>query len=246
MILFNSSRFNIGRCKNNSLLLWYITTNSRYFPLFNFLYVTPITLCCTNSKKLWCDSTFNNTKKLGARKWIFFMPQITVAISDVFSFPYKFIRIKWTNFVIKLSVLGPKYVLSWSSLLLWSCRTGGVLGFATQLVALQRGTRPISDILGQRTQQWWRLQHKASPWNLPGDQAINGLFWMCVLPQHCQHIMLIYSLKICQYTSKGVLIPYFWGPTKGPRFGFWAPPSTSQDYIYDESRMTDRRLSDVL
>ena len=28
-----------------------------------------------------------------------------------------------------------------------------VLGFATQLVALQRGTRPISDILGQRTQQ---------------------------------------------------------------------------------------------
>ena len=40
----------------------------------------------------------------------------------------------------------------------------------------------------------------------------------------------------------GVLIPYFWRP----HFGFWAPPSTSQDYTYDESRMTDRRLSDVL
>ena len=43
-----------------------------------------------------------------------------------------------------------------------------------------------------------------------------------------------------------LLIPYFCGPTKGPHFGFWAPPSTSQDYTYDESRMTDRRLSYVL
>ena len=48
------------------------------------------------------------------------------------------------------------------------------------------------------------------------------------------------------YVGYQLLIPYFWGPTKGPHFGFWAPPLTSQDYTYDESRMTGRRLSGVL
>ena len=117
MILFNSSWFNTGRCINNTLFLWYITSNGRSFTRFNFLYFTPRTLCCDNSKNLWCDSTCNKTKNLGARKWIFLMPQMTVIIFDVFAFPYKFISIKWTNLVIKVSVLSPKRVLSYSHLL---------------------------------------------------------------------------------------------------------------------------------
>ena len=112
MILFNSIWFNTGGCINNTLFLWYITANGRSFSRFNCLYVTPRTLCCTNTKNLWCDSTCNKTKNLGARKWIFLMPKMTVTISDVFAFPYKLIPIKWTSLVIKFSVLSPKYVLS--------------------------------------------------------------------------------------------------------------------------------------
>ena len=117
MILFNYRWFNKGICINNTLFLWYITANSRCFSIFNCFYVTPRTLCCTNSKNLWCDSTCNKTKNLGARRWIFLMPKMTVTIFDVFSFPYKFISIKWTNLVIKLSVLSQKYVLSYSHFL---------------------------------------------------------------------------------------------------------------------------------
>ena len=97
---------------NNNFFLWYITANIRSFPRFNFLCVAPGTLFCTNTKNLWCDSTFNKTKNLGARKWIFLMPQMTVTISDVFAFTYKLIPIKWTNIVITVIVLSPKYVLS--------------------------------------------------------------------------------------------------------------------------------------
>ena len=112
MILFNYSWFNKCICINNTLFLWYITNNIRSFPIFNCLYVTPRTLYCTNCKKLWCESTCNKTKNLGARKWIFWIPQMAVIISDVFDFTYKFIRIKWTNIFIKVSVLSPKCVLS--------------------------------------------------------------------------------------------------------------------------------------
>ena len=112
MLLLNRIWFNIFRYINNTLFLYYITVNIRSFPIFNCFYVTPRTLCCTNTKNLWCDSTCNKTKNLGARKWIFLMPQMTVTISDVFAFPYKLISIKWTNLVIKVSVLSPKYVSS--------------------------------------------------------------------------------------------------------------------------------------
>ena len=113
MILLNSIWFNTGGCINNTLFIWYITANSRSFPRFNCFYVTPRTLCCTNTKNLWCDSTCNKIKNLGVRKWIFLMPQMNVAIFDVFFSPYKFISIKWTNIVIKVSLLSPKYVLSY-------------------------------------------------------------------------------------------------------------------------------------
>ena len=116
IIWSNSSWLNRKRCINNTLFLWYITDNIRSFPKFNCLYITPKTLCCTNSKNLWYDSTWNKTKNLGARKWIFLMPQMTITISYVFYFPYKLISIKWTNLVIKFSVLSPKYVLSNSHL----------------------------------------------------------------------------------------------------------------------------------
>ena len=121
LVLFNYRWFNTGGCINNTLFLWYITANGRYFPRFNCLYVTPRTLCCTNTKNLLCDSTCNKTNNLGERKWIFLMPQMTVAITNVFAFPYKFIRIKWTNIVIKVSVLSPKHVKSYIHLLFrWS------------------------------------------------------------------------------------------------------------------------------
>ena len=112
MVLFNSIWFNASRCINNTLFLWYITANSRYFPRFNCLYITPRMFFWNNYKNLWCESTFNKTKNPGARTWVFLMPQRTVTISDVFSFPYKLIRIKWTNLVIKLSVLSPRYIFS--------------------------------------------------------------------------------------------------------------------------------------
>ena len=116
IILFNYSWFNIGRFINNTLFLWYITANSRYIPIFNCSYITPGMLFCTNIKNLLCDSTCNKTKNLCARKWIILMPKMTVTISDVFSFPNKFIRIKWTIIVIKVSLLIPEYVLSNSHL----------------------------------------------------------------------------------------------------------------------------------
>ena len=117
MVLLNSSWFNTGGCINNTLFLWYITANSRSFLRFNCLYVTPRTLCCTNTKKLWCDSTCKKTKNIGERKQILLMPQITVAITDVFTFTYKLISIIWTNNVIKCSVLSPRQVYSYSHFL---------------------------------------------------------------------------------------------------------------------------------
>ena len=57
MILFNSSWFNTGRCMNNTLFLWYSTANCISFPISNCVYITPRTLCCTNTKNLWCEST---------------------------------------------------------------------------------------------------------------------------------------------------------------------------------------------
>ena len=112
MVFFYSSWFNTGGCINNNLFLWYITGNSRSFPGFNCLYVTPRTLCYTNNENLRCNSTCNKTKNLGERKWIFLMPQMTVTISDDFAFPNKFITIKWTILVIKVSLISPNYVLS--------------------------------------------------------------------------------------------------------------------------------------
>ena len=112
MIFFNSRWFNTGRFINNTLFLWYITANTRSFPGFNCLYVTPRALYYTNTKNLLCDYICNKKKNLGARKWIFLMPQMIVTISDVFDLPYKFIPIKWTNLVIKVSVLSTKYVSS--------------------------------------------------------------------------------------------------------------------------------------
>ena len=112
MILLNSIWFNTGRCKNNTLFLWYSTADTRSFPRCNCFYITPKKLCCTNNNNLWCDSTCNKTNNLGTRKWIFLMPQMTVTIYDVFVFPYNFILIKWIILGIKVSVLSPKYVLS--------------------------------------------------------------------------------------------------------------------------------------
>ena len=117
LVLFNSSWFNTGGCINNTLFLWYITGNSRSFSRFNCLYVTPRTLCFINTKNLWCVSTCNKTKNLGERKWIFLMPQITIAITNVFAFPYKFISIIWPNLVLECSVLSPKHVKSYIHLL---------------------------------------------------------------------------------------------------------------------------------
>ena len=111
MILLDYSWLNTLRCINNNRFLWYITANSRYFDKFICLYITPITLCCTNTKNLWCNSIRYKTKNLGVRKWIFLMPQITVTISDVFAFLDKFIIFKWTILDIKVSVLSPKQAL---------------------------------------------------------------------------------------------------------------------------------------
>ena len=86
MILFNSSWFNAGKCLKNILFLWCITTDSISFPRFVCSYITPGTLCCTNTKKLWCNSTCNKTKNLGASKYVFLKPQMTVTISNVFFF----------------------------------------------------------------------------------------------------------------------------------------------------------------
>ena len=112
MVLFNSSWFNTGGCINNNIFRWCITANGRSFLRFNFLYVTPRTLCCTSTKNLLCDSKCKKTNNLGEWKWIFLMPQMTVAVTNVFAFPYTFTIIIWTNLVIKFSVLSPKYVLS--------------------------------------------------------------------------------------------------------------------------------------
>ena len=71
MILFNYIWFNTGRCINNIMFLWYITDDRRSFPIFNYLYITPITLRCINNKSLWCDSTRNKTKNLGTRELFF-------------------------------------------------------------------------------------------------------------------------------------------------------------------------------
>ena len=117
MILFNLSWFNADRCINNTIFLWYITANKRSFTRLNRFYVTPRTLCCKNHNKFWCDSTYNKTKNLGTRKWIFLMPKMTVTVSGVFAFPNKLIPIKWTNLVIKASVLNLKYVLSYTHFL---------------------------------------------------------------------------------------------------------------------------------
>ena len=121
MILLDSSWFNTGICINNNLFLWYITDDIRYFTRISCIHITPITLFCTNNarldfewtnnKNLWCDSTCYKTKNLGERKWIYFIPQMTVNISDVFYFPNKLIVIKWTILVIKVSKLSLKYVL---------------------------------------------------------------------------------------------------------------------------------------
>ena len=121
LVLFNSSRFNTGGYINNNLFLWYITANGRSFSRFNCLYVTPWNICCTNTKNLWCDSTCNKINNLGERKLMFLMPQMTVAITNVFAFPYKSISIKWTNLIIKVSILSPKQVKSYIHLLFrWS------------------------------------------------------------------------------------------------------------------------------
>ena len=118
IILFNYSWFDTCKCINNNLFLWYITVDSRYFPRFNCLYITPRTLCCTNTKNLWCDSQCNKTKNLGTSKWIFLISQMIVTISDVFALPYKLIPIKLTILVITLFVLSTEYVLSNSHLIL--------------------------------------------------------------------------------------------------------------------------------
>ena len=108
MILLSSIWFNIGRFINNSMFLWYITDDSISFTIFNCLYINPRMLICTNIKNHQCNYTCYKTNNLGARKWIFLMPQITITISDVFAFTEKIIIIKWTILVIKVSVASPK------------------------------------------------------------------------------------------------------------------------------------------
>ena len=83
MILFNSSWFNTVICINNTLFLWYITSDIISFTRFSCLYITPRTLWCTNTKNLWCNSTCYKTNNLGARKLIFLISQITITISDI-------------------------------------------------------------------------------------------------------------------------------------------------------------------
>ena len=104
IILFDSIWFNTGRCLNNTLYFWYITADRIYFTRFNCIYITPRTLFCTNANHLWCNTTCYKTKDLGARKWIFLMPQMTVTLSDVFAFPEKCVSTKWTNFYHLYSV----------------------------------------------------------------------------------------------------------------------------------------------
>ena len=85
MILFNYSQLNRGTFITNTLFLWYITADGRYFTCFNCLYVTPRTLCCNNSNNLSCKSTCYKTNNNGARKWIFLMPQMTITRVSVWS-----------------------------------------------------------------------------------------------------------------------------------------------------------------
>ena len=108
MILLNSIWFNKWRCINNTIFLWFFTTYSISFTRFNFLYITPRTISCTNTKNFWCKYTCYKTKNLGSRKWIFLMPQMNMTISDIFALPEKFITIKWTIIVIKVSLICPK------------------------------------------------------------------------------------------------------------------------------------------
>ena len=108
IILFDYSWFNTVRCINNTLFLWYITSDSRSCTWFNCIYTTPITLIYTNTKKFLCNYTWYKTKNLGAMKWMFLMLQMTITISDVFDFPDKFITIKWIIILIKGSLLSTK------------------------------------------------------------------------------------------------------------------------------------------
>ena len=110
IIPLNYSWSNTGICINNTLFIWYITSDSRYFTIFNWLYINPRTLCCKNTNNLWCNSKFYKTNNLDTRKWIFLMAKINVTISDVFAFPDKLITIKWTIIFIKTGVLSPEQV----------------------------------------------------------------------------------------------------------------------------------------
>ena len=115
-IIFNSSWFDAGRCMNNTLFLWYITADSRYFTRFKCLFITPRTIICTNTKKVLCKSTCCKTKNLGSRKWILLMPKMKIIITGVFSFPDKLIAIKGTILLIEVSIFSPKYYrLIWNS-----------------------------------------------------------------------------------------------------------------------------------
>ena len=73
-----------------------------------------------------------------------------------------------------------------------------------------------------------------------------SLSFLQYIHNQISHLSKEISAKMSTSLPFVMLIPCFWGPTEGPHFGFWAPPSTSQDRTYDESRMMDRRLSDVL
>ena len=90
---------------------------------FNCIYVNPIMLCCNNTKNLWCDYICNKNQEPWCKEVNILMSQMTVTISDVFSFPYKFISIKLTNIAIKVSVLSPNYVLIDSHFLLRCSKT---------------------------------------------------------------------------------------------------------------------------
>ena len=82
VLLLNSSWFNTGICINNTLFILYSTAERRYVTRFHYLYITPRTLSCTNTKNIWCNYTCYKNKNLGARKYIFLMPQIAITISD--------------------------------------------------------------------------------------------------------------------------------------------------------------------
>ena len=112
MILFNYIWFNICRCINNNMFLWYTTDDSISFTRFNCLYITTRMLSCTNNKNLSCNSTFQKTKNLGARKWILMMLQMTITIMGVFDYPDTFITIKGNIIVIEFNIGTPKYAQS--------------------------------------------------------------------------------------------------------------------------------------